>query len=139
MGQFSGITDSNFLVMAFFSTQAPAQLLTWNTFGNAGTELTEPSVANDPNIGAGVNLTQGLITAAANGNRFGGSGWFNTGNTLTGNTLAEAVAGNDYIQLIVTPDAGFSFTPTNLSFIRDFSASSPKNVTLRSSAVTLRR
>jgi len=82
---------------------------------------------------------QGLITAAANGNRFGGSGWFNTGNTLTCNTLAEDVAGNDYIQFVVTHDAGFSFTPTNLSFIRDFSASSPKNVTLRSSAVTLRR
>ena len=51
------------------------QLLQWNTFGNLGTETIEPSVANDVNITA-ANLTLGTITAAANGNRFGGSGWF---------------------------------------------------------------
>ena len=67
------------------------QLLQWNTFGNTGLETTEPSVFNDPNISA-TNLTQGTITPAANGNRFGGNGWFNTGNTVTGNTLAEAIS-----------------------------------------------
>ena len=104
------------------------QLLHWNTFGNIGTETTEPTVFNDVNISAS-NLTLGVgVTAAANGNRFGGSGWFNTGNTL-----AEAVAGNDYIQFIVTPNSGYSFTPTSFVFIWDFSATGPKNVTLRSS------
>ena len=109
-----------------------AQLLQWNTFGNAGTETTEPSVFNNANISA-ANLTQGTITPAANANRFGGSGWFNTGNTPAGNTLAEAVAGNDYIQFIVTPNAGFSFTPTALVFTWDRSATGPSSVTLRSS------
>ena len=120
------------LSLVFLCAGASAQLLQWNTFGNAGTETTEPSVANDANIAA-ANLTQGTITPAANGNRFGGNNWFNTGNTAGGNTLAEAVAGNDYIQFIVTPNVGFSFTPTSFVFIWDRSGTGPQNVTLRSS------
>ncbi len=121
-----------FLFSFCFTNHVSAQLLQWNTFGNAGTETTEPSVANDPNISA-ANLTQGTITAAANANRFGGSGWFNTGNTAAGNTIAEAVAGNDYIQFVVTPNAGFSFTPTSFVFNWDKSGTGPQNVVLRSS------
>jgi len=109
------------------------QLLQWNTFGNAGTETTEPSVANNANITAS-SLTQGSITAATNANRFGGSGWFNTGNTVAGNTLAEAIAGNDYIQFIVTPNSGYSFSPTSFYFSWQSSSTGPKTVTLRSSA-----
>ena len=123
------------LIFSFqFANVCHAQLLQWNTFGNLGTETTEPSVANDANIAGPVNLTLGGVTAAANGNRFGGSGWWNTGNTAGGNTLAEAVAGNDYIQFIVTPNAGFSFTATSLVFTWDRSATGPSSVTLRSSA-----
>ena len=119
-------------LLALSVANSNAQLLQWNTFGNAGTETTEASVANNANIAA-ANLTQGTITAAGNANRFGGSGWFNTGNTPGGNTLAEAVAGNDYIQFIVTPNVGFSFTPTSFVFIWDRSGTGPQNVTLRSS------
>jgi hypothetical protein len=121
------------MLMILFSSNLSAQLLTWNTFGNAGTETTEPSTSNNANIAA-ANLTQGTITAAANANRFGGSGWFNTGNTVAGNTLAEAVTGNDYIQFIVTPNIGATFTPTSLVFRWDRSASGPSAATLRSSA-----
>ncbi len=115
------------------STKNFGQLLQWNTFGNLGTETSEPSVFNDPNISA-TNLTQGTITAASNGNRFGGSNWFNTGNTAVGNTLAEAITGNDYIQFIVTPNAGCSYTPTSFVFQWDKSGTGPKNLALRSSA-----
>jgi DNA/RNA endonuclease YhcR with UshA esterase domain len=113
---------------------AQAQLLQWNTFGNLGTETTEPSVSNDPNLSA-ANLTLGPgITAAANANRFGGSGWFDTGNIPAGNTLSEAIAGNNYIQFVVAPNAGFSFTPTSFVFRWDRSGTGPSSVTLRSSA-----
>lgn len=108
------------------------QLLQWNTFGNTGTETIEPSVFNGPNILAS-ELTKGSITAAVNENRFGGSNWFNSGNTFAGNTLEEAVAGNDYIQFIVSPNSGFSFTPTSFVFSWDRSGTGPRNVTLRSS------
>ena len=110
----------------------PLTLLQWNTFGNTGTETTEPSVFNNVNITA-ANLTQGTITAASNANRFGGTAWFNTGNTTGGNTLSEAVAGNDYIQFVVTPNSGYTFTPTSFSFIWDFSGTGPRSVALRSS------
>ncbi len=124
-----------FLIVGGFVTNLHAQLLQWNTFGNIGTETTEPSVFNDPNLSGVTNLTPGAgITPAANGNRFGGSNWFDAGNTVAGNTLAEAIAGNNYIQFIVTPNSGFSFTPTSLVFTWDRSASGPSSVTLRSSA-----
>ncbi len=97
-----------------FTNNVSAQLLQWNTFGNAGTETTEPSVANDVNVSA-TNLTQGTIMAVANANRFGGNAWWNTGNS-TNSTLAEAITGSDYLQFVVTPNAGFSFTPTSFVF-----------------------
>ena len=109
-----------------------AQLMQWNTFGNAGTETTEPSTYNDANL-ANTNLTQGSITPAGNANRFGGTIWFNTGNNSAGNTLAQAIEGNDYIQFIITPNTGYSFTPTSLVFTWDRSSTGPSSVTLRSS------
>ena len=64
--------------------------------------FTADSVINNPRN----SLTLGVgITPAANGNRFGGSAFFDTGDTNP-TTLAESVAGNDYFQLIVTPTAG---------------------------------
>jgi uncharacterized repeat protein (TIGR02543 family) len=127
----SGATTQNVSCSGSVTVVVPV-LLKWNTFGNAGTETTEPSTFNDANIAA-ANLTQGSITAAANTNRFGGSGWFDTGNTTGGNTLAEAVAGNDYIQFIVTPNSGSSFTPTSFVFGWERSNTGPSNVALRSS------
>jgi predicted RNA-binding protein with TRAM domain len=111
--------------------EAPVAILQWKTFGNTGTETTEPSFYNDPNI-ASTNLTQGSITAAANTNRFGGSNWWNTGDA-TNSTIANAITGNDYIQFIVTPNSGSVFTPTSFVFNWDKSSSGPQNVALRSS------
>lgn len=113
------------------SISSYGQLLQWNTFGNLGTETTEPSVANDANIAA-ANLTQGSLITGANGNRFGGSNWFDTGDTNP-TTLAESITGNDYIQFTVTPNSGFSFTPTSFVFYWDRSETGPPNVALRSS------
>lgn len=122
-----------FVFLFSFSKSDAQVLLQWNTFGNVGTETTEPSVFNNANISS-ANLTFGAgITAAANANRFGGSGWFDVGNTAAGNTISEAVAGNNYIQFIVTPSAGCSVTPTSLVFSWDKSGTGPQNVVLRSS------
>ncbi|MCC7232038.1 MAG: hypothetical protein IT242_03770 [Bacteroidia bacterium] len=78
------------------TTQSSAQgsLLQWNTFGNAGTETSEPSVYNDANVQA-ANLVVGPgVTPANNGNRLGGSDWFDTGNNNP-STISEAIAGNN--------------------------------------------
>ncbi|GAA4043059.1 YDG domain-containing protein [Flavobacterium chungnamense] len=116
-----------------FANITPPAILQWSTFGNTGNETIEPSTYNNPNV-TSANLTQGTIAVTANGNRFGGTGWFNTGNTAGGNTLSEAITGNDYIQFVVTPNSGYIFTPTSFSFIWDFSGTGPKSVALRSSA-----
>ncbi|MFC7774653.1 hypothetical protein [Flavobacterium sp. GCM10027622] len=110
-----------------------AQLLQWNTFGNTGTETTEPSVSNNANILPSNLIIGGGVSPAANGNRFGGNNWFDTGNTVTGSSLTEAMAGNNYIEFTVTPNSGFSFTPTSFSFSWDKSGTGPQNVALRSS------
>lgn len=113
------------LVFAFSNSYGQA-ILQWNTFGNAGTETTEPSVFNDANLSA-TNLTFGAgITSAANVNRFGGSSW--------ATSLANAISGNDYIQFIVTPTAGCSVTPTSFIFNWQTSNAVFTTVTLRSSA-----
>jgi hypothetical protein len=132
----SGANANNYTLtqpIGLVANITPVTLLQWNTFNNTGNETTEPSVFNNVNVTA-ANLTQGTITPAANPNRFGGSAWFNTGNTVAGSTLAEAIAGNDYIQFVVTPNSGYTFTATSFSFLWDFSATGPKSVALRSSA-----
>jgi hypothetical protein len=127
-------------IAAFLSigvSPASAVLVTWNTFGNAGTETTEPSTSIDPNLlGTSINLTLGAgVTAAGNANRFGGNAWFDSGeNSTTGTTLAGAITGNDYIEFTLAPDPGFTFTPTSLVFGWDRSGTGPNAVTLRSSA-----
>ncbi len=108
------------------------ELLDWNTFGNLGTETSEPSVFNNANISS-ANLTLGAgVNGSANGNRFGGNAWFDGGDTNP-TTLAESIAGNDYIEFIVTPNVGFSFTPTAFVFNWERSGTGPNNVALRSS------
>jgi hypothetical protein len=110
-----------------------ASLLEWNTAGNAGTETSEPNTFTATNIAA-APLTLGPgVNAAGNANRFGGNNWFDSGNT-TPQTLAESIAGNDYIQFIVAPDSGFTFTATGFNFIWDHSGTGPGSVALRSSA-----
>jgi len=123
-----------FFLLGFFLllSNAKAQLLYWDTGGNTGLETSEPSAYNDPGILAS-NLTLGAgITPAANTNRFGGINWWDAGD---GNptTLAEAIAGNDYIEFIVTPTAGMQFTATSFFFIWQFEAGGPNSVTMRSS------
>ncbi|MFZ4435973.1 MAG: choice-of-anchor D domain-containing protein [Flavobacterium psychrophilum] len=110
-----------------------SQLLQWNTFGNTGTELTEPSVFNNTNITT-ADLTFGAgIVPAGNGLRFGGNSWFDTGNTAGGSTITEAIAGNNYLQFVVTPNFNYAFTPTSFVFSWGRSGTGPINVALRSS------
>jgi len=124
---------TSIIALTLLKSADAAAILAWNTFGNAGTETTEPSFSNDAGVSA-ANLTLGAgVTAAANGNRFGGNAWFDTGDTNP-TTLAESVAGNDYIQFIVTPVDGFSVSVTSFVFSWDHSSTGPGSLTLRSSA-----
>lgn len=128
----------SFAFVAAFTIWYPSQsqadiLLTWNTFGNIGTETSEASVFNNANVAA-ASLTLGAgVTGAANSHRFGGSNWFNAGDTSAGSTLAQAVTGNDFIQFAATPNSGFHLTATSLVFSWERSSTGPSSLTLRSS------
>ncbi len=123
---------SGFFLITCASHGYSEVLLGWNTSGNLGTETTEGSTTNFAGINS-ANLTLGSgVTAAANGNRFGGSNWFNNGNSNP-STLANAIAGNDFIQFIVSPTAGNQFTVTSFDFIWDRSGTGPSSVALFSS------
>jgi hypothetical protein len=111
------------LFVLFFSCNAIGQLLQWNTFGNSGTETTEPSATNNANIAAAtLNYVGSLVNPAGNLNRFGGNNW-----------AIGALSTSNYIQFTVTPNSGFSFSPTSFVFSWDRSAGGPSNVALRSS------
>lgn len=113
---------------------ANAQLITWNTFGNAGTETSETSASNSVYLTSSDLILGSGLPGASNANRFGSNNWFDTGNTGAGSTLAEAIAGNNYIQFTVTPLSGSAFTPTSFVFNWERSGTGPGSVTLRSSA-----
>jgi endonuclease YncB( thermonuclease family) len=104
-------------------TPAIVPLVQWNTFGNTGNETTEDSVANNVNLQSStLNFTGSTVTPNGNGNRFGGT--WGTQSVLTT---------NQYIQFTVTPNVGFTFTPTSFVFIWDRSSTGPSSVALRSS------
>lgn len=112
-------------LLAFAVSASAQNLLEWNTFGNAGTETSEPSTFNNASI-ASASLTLGpSVTAAANGNRFGGNNW--------AIAFADSFANGDYIQFTVTPLGGATFTPTSFNFYWDRSSAGPTSVALRSS------
>src|SRR5688572_8297996 len=116
----------------FNNKQACAQLLQWDTGGNTGLETSEPSFYNDPGVLPSIMTLGPGIVPFANANRFGGSNWFDVGNTSP-TTLAQAIADNEYMEFTVVPVAGFSFTATLFTFHWDRSATGPTNVALRSS------
>ena len=111
-----------------------AVLIEWRTFGNTGIEMTEPSATNAAGVSPSSLILGAGLSGDANANRFGGSGWFNTGNTAGGNTLGEAVAGDSFIELTVTPTAGFEVSLTSLLFSWQRSTTGPSSLSLRSSA-----
>ncbi|MCZ8295811.1 MAG: YDG domain-containing protein, partial [Flavobacterium sp.] len=105
-------------------TPAVVNLVQWNTFGNSGNETTEASSGNDSNVGpSNLNYTGSSVTPAPNSNRFGGTNW----------TVGTTIDTNRYIQFTVTPNPGFTFTPTSFDFIWEFSGTGPSSVAIRSS------
>jgi autotransporter-associated beta strand protein len=100
-----------------------AQLLKWNTFGNNGTETTEPPTFRNLNLdGATGTLTLNSVTPNSNTNRFGGIDWSTT-----------SQPGSDYIEFKVKPQTGFRFSATSFVFSWDRDKNGPKSVALKSS------
>jgi endonuclease I len=102
---------------------ASTALLRWNTFGNTGLEIAEPSTYNDNNLlNSNINATGSTIVLSSNSNRLGGNNW-----------AVGSLSATKYLQFVVTPNANISFTPTSFDFIWDFSSTGPSGIAIRSS------
>ncbi len=122
------------LMLLGLAQQGYGQLLQWNTNGNLGTETFESSIYNNANIAGPANLTLGSgVSPTANGDRFGGNGWYSSGNSNP-TTIADAISSNHYVQFTVTPNSGATFTPTSFVFSWERSSLGPASLSLRSSA-----
>ena len=96
-------------VMMFIaaSTGVHAQIQTYEFVGLAGAEATAGSNITDPGL-APATISRGSgLTASANGQRFNATSW------ATG-SIANAISGNDYMQITITPNAGFEFTVSSI-------------------------
>lgn len=114
-------------VSVFFTSLASAQILTFDFASLAGNEASANSNYNDPNIGIST-ITRGAgLTASNNGGRFNATNWATT-------SIANAVAGNDYMEFTISPTSGCSFSITAIDINLQRSSTGGRGIAIRSSA-----
>jgi len=102
------------------------QIITFDFNGLAGNEASAGSNYNDLNLGTST-ITRGAgLSAANNANRFNATGW-------AGTSIANAVAGDDYIEFTITPNATYEFNVTTIEVNFQRSGTGPRGIALRSS------
>lgn len=101
-------------------------IITFEFSALAGNEVSAPSASNDPLLTPSV-ITRGAgLTAAANGQRFNGTSWGT-------NTLADAIANNDFMEFSATNTGANQFSITNVIILAQRSGTGPTNWVLRGS------
>jgi hypothetical protein len=108
-------------VFAFTKSWGQA-ILTFDFAGAAGSEVSLPSSTNDPNISSST-ITRSGLTAAANGDRFGSTGF----------TTSATIDLTQYIEFTITPNAGFQISISSVVFLYQRSGTGPRTYALRSS------
>jgi len=103
-----------------------AQILTFDFAGLAGNEVSATSNTNDPNISTSTITRGSGLTASNNGDRFNATSW------ATGN-IANAIAGNNYMEFTITPNSGCNFSISSIFIQLKRSGTGPREITLRSS------
>ncbi len=107
-------------------TAAPVTLIAFEFSGANGDETSATSSSNASNMSSST-LTRGAgISAAANTDGFRASGWSTT-------SIADAVSINDYMQITLTPNAGYEFSVSSIQFNIQRSATGLSAIALRSS------
>ena len=103
-----------------------AQILTFDFSGLAGNEATANSNFNDANLN-GSTISRGAgLNPGLNGDRFNATGWAAT-------SIANAAAGNDYMEFTITPNATYEFDVTTIDVNFQRSGTGPRGIALRSS------
>ena len=105
---------------------ASGQILTFEFKGLAGGEETAGSKFNDANLTASTISRGAGLTASANGDRFNATQW-------ALESIANAVAGEDYMEFTITPQPGYQFDVSTIYIQFQRSATGPREIALRSS------
>ena len=114
------------VVLLFVNFCSFGQILTFDFVGLAGNEATAVSNSNDANLTTST-ISRGLgLTASTNTDRFNATNWAVT-------SIANAVAGNDYMQFTITPTAGYQFSVSSIVVNWQRSSTGNTAIALRSS------
>jgi hypothetical protein len=102
------------------------QIITFDFVGLAGNEVSANSNFNDPNLSVSTITRGSGLTAANNAGRFNAINWAVT-------SIANAVAGNDYMEFTITPNTSYEFEVTTIDVNFQRSGTGPRGIALRSS------
>lgn len=114
------------------STTPRAALLAWDFDGLAGNEATATAGIIATNVSStspsGVVSRGGGVDPATHSNRFTANNW-----ATSGNTIANAIATNEYLEWTIETADGYEMSLASLSLIMQRSGSGPNSFALRSS------
>ncbi len=119
---------ASFLALCTFAQgNSQAQdILTFDFAALAGNEATASSNFNNAGLSSSTISRGAGLTASANGGRFNATGW-------AVSSIANAVAGNNYMEFTITPTPGQRFTVSTLVVQWQRSATGNVQIALRSS------
>ncbi len=115
-----------FVVSLCFIMSVYGQIITFDFDGLAGNEATAISNFNDANLSVSTISRGAGLNPGLNGNRFNATGWAAT-------NIANAVAGDDYMEFTITPNATYEFDVTTIDVNFQRSGTGPRGIALRSS------
>lgn len=116
------------ILIAFlcFVVSGYGQIITFDFNGLTGSEASATSNFNNPNINNST-ITRGAgLVATNNASRFNANDWAST-------DITTAVAGNDYMEFTITPNATYQFNVTTIDVNFERSGTGPRGILLRSS------
>ena len=105
---------------------ASGQILAFEFSGLTGSEETAVSSFNDANLTASTISRGAGLTASGNKERFNATQW-------ALESIANAVAGEDYMEFTITPQSGYQFDVSTIYIQFQRSATGPSEIALRSS------
>ncbi len=105
---------------------ASGQILAFEFSGLTGSEETAVSSFNDANLTASTISRGAGLTASGNKERFNATQW-------ALESIANAVAGEDYMEFTITPQPGYQFDVSTIYIQFQRSATGPSEIALRSS------
>ncbi len=115
-----------FLILFLTLSLSYGQIITYDFQGALGDEVSANSNFNDAALGVST-ITRGAgLVANTNLNSFSANNWAVT-------SIANAVAGNDYMEFTITPNAGYEFEISTIIFDIQRSGAGFAGIALRSS------